>query len=268
MTASYDSQPSVQDAEPFFVGWAGIPARLGPFLGVVALVFVVGMAGASFLISATVNDPGDGTFRWGWGPQTLTGILTADPYPVLHITTPIDNRRISQGQSILLSGFGKRGVQDRAAALDGQLVQARGFLLTRGEIVMLQANGGADGLRAIEPKPDAVPVQLPESHPLGRWRIAGEICDGKCVVGAMRPGTGLAHRACANLCLIGGAPPVLVATDRIEGHQFFLLGDADGGPVTDAILNHVGMMIQVDGVLDLVGGLPVLRIDPVTLSLP
>ena len=103
--------------------------------------------------------------------------------------------------------------------------------------------------------------------PLGRWRLTGEICDGKCYAGAMRPGTGLAHKACANLCLIGGVPPVLVTTAPVEGERFLLIAGADGGPVTPALLDHVATLVQVEGDVERRGSLLVLRVAPGTLRL-
>lgn len=90
----------------------------------------------------------------------------------------------------------------------------------------------------------------------------GEICDGKCYTGAMRPGEGLAHRACANVCLVGGVPPVFVSTDRIDGEEFLLMADADGGPVTDALLDHVATLVEVEGDVERRGDILVFRIDP------
>ena len=249
--------------DAFFVGWARPPRGLSRFLlGVgIGLIALFGLVG--YLVAATQVDPGDGGFR-GWGRQTVTGILTADPYPVVHV---VESDRYPVGHTLLLSGQGKRGVQARAEALDGQLVVVSGAPMNRGSINMLQLRGGANGMQAADVSEEASPVETPTAEPLGRWRLTGEICDGKCYTGAMRPGTGLAHRACANLCLIGGAPPVFVSTGAVDGEVFFLLGDAEGGPVTDAVLDHVGLLVDVEGSVERRGTLMVFRIDPETLGL-
>ena len=253
---------SAPEKDGFFIGWAGkLPGGLGRFLVLVAGMFVAGLAGAAFAIGITQDDPGDGAFRFDWGRQTITGILQAEPYPVVHVT---DSDRYPAGHAIMLSGQGKRGVQDRAAPLDGQLVVVSGVMLNRGPLDMLQLRGGDQGLVAAEAVTDAADPPAPE--PLGRWRLTGEICDGKCYAGAMRPGQGLAHRACANLCLVGGVPPVFVATDTVDGQAFFLLAGPDGGPVTDAILDHTALLVAVEGEIERRGDLLVFRIDPATLN--
>ena len=249
------------DGNGFFIGWSSkMPGRLGVFLMQVAAVLVAGLAGAALAIGITQDDPGDGAFRFDWGRQTLTGVLQAQPYPVLHVT---ESDRYPAGHAIMLSGPGKRGVQDQAAPLDGQLVVASGVMLTRGPLTMMQVRGGDQGLLAAE---TAVVPNPPVPVPLGRWRLTGEICDGKCYAGAMRPGQGLSHRACANLCLTGGVPPVFVATDTVDGQAFFLIAGPEGGPVTDAILDHTAMLVEVEGQVERRGDLLVFRIDPATLE--
>ncbi|MEM9147419.1 MAG: hypothetical protein AAGC57_14605 [Pseudomonadota bacterium] len=243
--------------EAFFVGFLAPPRALARFLGVVALALVALFAGLGWLVAATQGDPGDGAFRFDLGRQTVTGVLEARPYPMLHV---LESERFPAGHTLLLSGQGKRGVQARAEALDGQVVTASGVLLRRGALDMLQLRGGTNGLAAAEGD-----GARPEPVPLGRWRLTGEICDGKCYAGAMRPGTGLAHKACANLCLIGGVPPVLVTTAEIAGSRFLMLADAEGGPVTDQVLDRTALLIEAEGAVERRGDLLVFRLDPATL---
>jgi hypothetical protein len=207
-------------------------------------------------VAATQDDPGDGAFL---GRANAIGILQARPYPVVHV---IEGEKYSPGDTILLNGPGKRGVQERAAEFDGALVRVAGARIMRGDILAMQVAGGANGLKAAEGAGEA-----PVAEDLGRWRLTGEICDGKCLTGAMRPGRGLAHKACANLCLTGGVPPVFVSTDKVDGTEFMLLADADGGPVTDALLDHTATLVEVEGRVERRGGLLVFKIDPETLRL-
>ena len=140
---------------------------------------------------------------------------------------------------------------------------ASGVLLTRGELLMLQARGGRNGLA---PAGDAAAVPAPVAEPLGRWRLAGEMCDGKCLAGAMRPGRRLAHKACANLCVIGGVPPVFVSTKPVEGETYLLLAGPDGGPLTMEMLDHMAAFVTLEGEIERRGGLLVLKIDPATVE--
>ena len=246
--------------EPFFVGWAAPPQGLRGFLIWVAAGLVGLFAAFGYLLAATQDDPGDGAFRFDLNRQTVVGVLESRPYPVIHV---LESERFPEGHTLLLSGIGKLGAQDRGAALDGRVVRASGILLKRGDLDMLQLRAGAEGLSAAE----ATEATPPEARPLGRWRITGEICDGKCYAGAMRPGRGLAHKACANLCLTGGVPPVFVATDKIDGTPFLLMADAVGGPVTDEVLDHTATLVEIEGEVERRGALLVFRIDPESIRL-
>jgi len=249
-----------REPEPFFIGWALPPRGLRAFLAVCAVALIAGFGAAGYLLAATASDPGDGAFRFDWGRQSIVGRLQTLPYPVIHVT---ESARHPAGHTILLSGQGKNGVQARGAALDGRLVRASGVLIKRGELDMLQVRGGAGGLGPAE-SGDAPPVAV---EALGRWRLSGEICDGKCYAGAMRPGTGLAHKACANLCLLGGVPPVFVTTAPVAGERFLLMADAAGGPVTEAVLDHVATLVQIEGEVERRGSLLVFRIAPDSIRL-
>ena len=101
---------------------------------------------------------------------------------------------------------------------------------------------------------------------LGRWKLTGEICDGKCLAGAMRPGRGLAHRACANLCLVGGVPPVFVSSAPIDDEEFLLIGGPDGGPLPAAMLEYTALYISVEGRIERRGGMLVFLIYPDTVE--
>jgi hypothetical protein len=247
---------SAASKDTFFIGWASPPGPLRWFMMLVALVLIAIFAFSAYVIAATQDDPGGGSFG---GRQDVIGILTAGPYPVVHV---VESERYSQGHVLLLSGNGKRGVQDRAEPLDGQLVEISGQAINRGDIDMLQLRRGEDGMRAA----DGNPNDIPETEDLGRWRLAGEICDGKCYTGAMRPGQGLAHRACANFCFIGGVPPIFVTTVPVEGEEFLLIAGPDGDALPDNVMAHAGMLLELEGEVDRIGNLLVFRADPETLS--
>ena len=79
------------------------------------------------------------------------------------------------------------------------------------------------------------------AKPLGSWRLTGEICDGKCSLGVMRPGNKAAHKACANVCLIGGVPPVFITTTPVLGTQYLLMGDPQNHALPDALRDYVAI---------------------------
>ena len=250
--------------DEFFVGFFPTPPRLRVFLCVVAAVLVGGVGLLAWAVGATQDDPGDGRFRFDLGRQAVTGVVEVAPYPLLRIVE--GNERLPAGHTLMLSGVGKRGAQDRAGALAGKMATAAGVLLTRGDLDMLQLAGGAEGLGPASGGPDLAAVSLPAPEPLGRWRLAGEMCDGKCYAGAMRPGRGLAHRACAELCVDGGIPPVFVSTRPVEGAAFMLLAGPDGGPLTPQMLDDMAVFVTLEGEIERRGDLLILKIDPATVE--
>jgi len=232
------------NADPFFVGWRGRPVS-GFLIGVCALAFLL-FSGLALAIGSAVNDPGGGDFA---GDKDLTGVVIAEPYPLLVL--PPDATH-PNGHAVLMSGGGKHGVQAQAEALAGKHARATGIGFKRGSIDMLLVDkiAAADGAA---PEP---PVAA-----LGTWRLTGEICDGKCVSGVMRPGDGLAHKACANLCISGGVPPVLVTTAPVEGAGFLLMGDRNGHALPDSFRDHTGIPQRMDGIVRRIADVSIFQTD-------
>ncbi|MBW4710042.1 hypothetical protein KX928_19835 [Roseobacter sp. YSTF-M11] len=244
---------------PFFVGYLPVPKGLRGLLLAVCVLFISGLAGFGLALGVAQDDPGEGAFRFDYGRQTVTGVVELTPYPLLRVTE--GNERIPAGHTLMLAGGGKTNVERRAIPLEGQLARASGVLLQRGDLDMMQLRGGRNGLGPAE----GVAPELP-TEPLGRWKLAGEICDGKCLAGAMRPGRGLAHKACANLCLIGKVPPVFVSSQPVDGHEFLLITGPDGGHFPESAYHYVAQFVSLEGEVERRGDLLVLRIDPETLE--
>ena len=245
--------------KPFYVGYLPVPMPLRMFLVGAALLIVGLFALTGFYLGAAQDDPGPGAFRFDYGRQTVTGVVELTPYPILHVTT--GNDRIKPGQTFMMTAGGKSGVDSRAQPLAGQSAEASGVVLERGDLFMLQLRGGRNGLRAAEG-----PTDIPAPEPQGRWKLAGEICDGKCLAGAMRPGRGLAHKACANLCLLGDIPPVFVSTQPVLGDAFLLITGPDGTKLPKAAYDYVAQYVSVEGEITRHGDLLRFAIDPATLE--
>lgn len=243
--------PDQPAREPeFYVGYVPRP---GPatlrFAAIAAALLLAGAGLLAFALGSLVADPGNG----GYGDEvSLTGVVEMRPYPMLRLPSPSPG---VPGRAVLLSGDGKFGVAARAAELAGGGVTAKGFPLKRGDLDMLTLSL-PDGLQ-----PASASSPPGAATPLGRWRINGEICDGKCYAGAMRPGSGLAHKACANLCISGGVPPVFVSAAPVEGRRFLLLADADGGPIPQTALDLVAIPLDLEGLLERRDDLLILRVD-------
>jgi len=238
----------------FFIGWSWRSVRpIAWRMAVVAVVLLGGMAGLALALGSSLDDPGGGNFA---GDRSVTGVLVNNPYPVI-VADP--DAAHPTGHAMLLAGGGKVGVQEMAVPLDGKRVRIDGLVVQRGTLDMLlvwrmQAANG-----------DAVP---PVTEPLGTWRLTGEICDGKCYSGVMRPGGGLAHKACANLCLLAGVPPVLVTTAPVVGNQFLLLADPQGHALPDAFRDHVAILQRMDGTVTRLADLLIFRTDITAASEP
>jgi hypothetical protein len=227
---------------PFFIGWSGRSST--PFLRFLALIgcaLIVGFGALSFALGVVVDDPGGGDVIGG---RDLTGTLIADPYPM--IVTDSDHHTVP------LSGGGKRGEQSDARPLDGRHVRASGDLVKRGDRDMLLT------YELHEAPGEAIP---PVRQSLGEWRLTGEICDGKCSLGVMRQGNKPAHKACANVCLLGGVPPVFITTMPLFGTRYLLMGDPDNRALPDAFRDHVAVPGRMDGVVERVGDALVFRTD-------
>jgi hypothetical protein len=257
-----------RDGDRFFVGWSSrLPAGHAAFLGVVAAVFVALTLGLGLLLGSGAQDPDDGPVRIGerqadggplrpdgWqGDQVLRGHVETRGYSLLHVPA---SERFPQGRTLLLSGFGKRGPD--LAGNNGPM-QFKGGILRRGSIEMLVADDPAESAAG-----DASLVP-PRRTPLGRWRIVGEICDGKCYPGGMRPGAGLSHRACASLCLSGDIPPILVTTAPVAGSSFLVLATDQQGSPYPALAPFIAGLVEMEGLVERVGNVLVLTVDIKTL---
>lgn len=102
--------------EPFFVGYLTPPRPLVFFLAAVVGVLLGIATLVSVAFVSQQQDWVDAAFQWGEGRQTRTGIVIAQPYPVLYLP-PSDEH--PAGRSIPLSGGGKTGVQELAARMVG-----------------------------------------------------------------------------------------------------------------------------------------------------
>ena len=233
--------------DDFYVGWAErLPPGEGGFLAKVAGGFLVGLLLLSLGLARTMDDSGAGV---PGGEVTLRGTLTGLPYALLHVAPDAAH---PQGHAVMLAAVGKFPVVV-APELEGRAVEVKGWLVRRGTLEMVQMT--AEPVRV-----DAIPA-LPAVEKLGRWRLTGEICDGQCYAGLMRPGTGIAHRACASFCLVGGVPPVFVTTAPISGTSFLVMADAAGGTVGKAMYDYVGLRVRLDGEVERRGDVLVFRAD-------
>jgi hypothetical protein len=128
---------------------------------------------------------------------------------------------------------------------------------------MLELAEGDAGMRRLTAEEEAKlpPLGWPAPEVLGEYvTLRGEIIDPKCFLGAMRPGGGKTHKACAMLCISGGVPPMLVTRDAARNETFYLLVTEDGGAANERVLEFVGDPVEVSGRLERQGDLLLLRV--------
>jgi hypothetical protein len=251
--------PPDADRDPHFIGWLPMPRAYARFLVPVAAGLVVATVVTAALIARGQRSPGDG--RWDDGhTTTLVGIVYAEPYAMLRVpgAEPGD-----LPATILLVEEGKFGAKDRVRAFDGRPVRAAGTLLAREGWRMLALTAGEDGLRPTDlPERDLAGLRRSPPNPLGRVTLRGEIVDSKCYLGAMMPGGGRTHRGCALLCLKGGVPPLFVSRSGDTGPPIYLLATESLGPIDGPLIDLAGLPVTVEGAVERLDDVPVIRLTP------
>lgn len=227
-------------SEDFYVGYqARAPRPLARLLWWVAILVTLLAAGLAIGIATEQRNFGAGTFEFGV-ERTLEGTLIDRPYPALRVARPGS----TEHSLVLLTRFGKHAYTP-PPELVGRQVAIAGQLIHRGRRTMLEVG---------TPPLDLGPGTVVATEPLGRLTVVGEIVDAKCWLGVMKPNEGVLHRACAQLCLRGGAPALLRVVDGEGRVESLLLVGPDGGPLGPELLDLVAIPVEVSGALAHLGG--------------
>jgi hypothetical protein len=261
-----NTEPARDD--PFLIGWLPMPAAHRRFLLPLAAGLVVVAAAAAAAAAFFQRDPGGG--RWDEESRTFDGVVYARPCAMLRVpgAQPGEPPR-----TMLLVEEGKFGALPRVEAFvrgraEGQAVRVTGTMLQRDGRRVLELAEGEAGMRRLTTEEEGRLRSRgwpgpPEPQVLGeRVTLRGEIIDPKCYLGAMRPGGGKTHKACAMLCVSGGVPPMLVTRDADGRETFYLLTTADGGRANETVGDFVGDAVEVTGRLERHDDLLVLKLAP------
>jgi hypothetical protein len=244
---------SSRSCDDFFIGWLPMPRSYERVLLPVVLVLFGSALGTAATVAYFQGDPGPA--RWEDETSTFDGIVSARPYPML---------RVSGGPTLLLVDEGKFGAAQRVEQVgDGRAVRVRGTLLHRDGRSLLELAPGDAGLRPLTEEEERVLPRTERSAPqlvADAVTLNGEIIDPKCYLGAMKPGGGKTHKACAMLCISGGIPPMLVTRDAERRETFYLLVTGDDGPANELVLPFVGDAVTVTGRLERDGDLLLLHL--------
>ena len=234
--------------DPFFVGYSRELAKpTRRFLLTAGAGLAVGAGVVGLGLGAAAPHPGPGV--WDQGKKVaVTGTIYPGPY--LHLLT----EDLGDGlRTVLLVGAGKDRISVRPA-LTYTGAAVTGTLIERGEHAMMAVDG-------IYPDPAPGRVSPGEEKDLGEVLMTGEILDAKCWFGAMRPGHGTTHKACATLCAKGGLPLAFCESGRCgDGKAALLLLNERGQAFGPEVLPLIADPVMVRGRIVEVAGLRQVRV--------
>ena len=243
--------------DTFFVGYAD---KLPPIdRRTMVILGGAGIAGSALIgAKLAVHQQARGNGTWDQSKMVdLTGMVEQSPYPVLR-TASLDGRM----RSVSLVCSNKCGVSAQLAQFEGKPVWVRGSVIARGRHRLLAVVSNAEW---VGPAQNAAPVRAVQEEYLCRAALNGEILDAKCWTGAMRPGEGKTHKACASLCIRMGGTPWFLAGDKAGKRAVFVLTGPNGEPLRDEVLPLVGEPVRASGRLIRRDDLVQFRVDPRTM---
>lgn len=245
----------------FFIGWLAMPVSYRRFLGAATAMVMLLVAALALALPVWQQSPGSGAWETD-SVVTIEGVAQAEPYALLRVPAGENGSAI---RTFLLVEEGKFGAQQRALPLAGQYVRATGTILHREGRQMLELSAAKDALVHVQApaSTDAERLAFPARRQQMPVTLRGELIDPKCYLGAMRPGGGKTHKACAMLCISGGIPPMLVTRDQAGRETYYLLMTPDGKSAQDILLNYVGNLVEIQGTLETWDDLFILRVGPV-----
>lgn len=226
--------------DDFFVGYLATPPYLRAFLRKRVAVFAIGAIVVAAALAGLQRDVGTGKWDLDHISQ-VQGIIREHPYPMMETE--------GRDRALLLVSEGKMTASQAIAGLDGKVAKISGSLIDRNGMSMLELQSGSP-VSAIDSPNGLTANGLAASNTM-KATLIGEIVDSKCFLGAMKPGDGKTHKACASLCIRGGIPPMLICFDSKGQRTDYLLtnsvGDGLAGAELDAILPYVGDRVEMIG---------------------
>ena len=252
MTDSQASGPhNTNRSDPLYVGYMPAPDEHRRAVKRTLILLAAWLSFCAFTLVLTMPSPGEGVWE-NTNERVWEGFLTNDPYPML----------LTPEETLLVVSMGKHGAHDQIDEFANSHVSLRGYELRR------------QGRRMIELVPDSITSlgEAPSSQPtlsmldIEPIDFTGEIIDGKCYLGAMKPGNGFAHRACAVLCLRGGLPAMFAEDDASPDEPLPLLIVDGSTQVPEHVMQHIATRVQMKARRASIGTLPVLIVDSSTIE--
>jgi hypothetical protein len=240
-------------SDEFFIGYLPkAPANLARFNRRTVIALGVATCAVGGALAATLPYLGAGVFEFGQH-RSVTGQLTRQSAPKL----------VSGETEYMLVGYGKHAVPPEwcTARTMNEPVTLEGTLIFRDGTQLLEVSAPP---AAAASGPGVQRGQPSAGVRLGEYTLTGEIVDSKCYFGVMNPAEGRVHRACAELCLRGGIPAVLIARDQTGKRMPVVLTDAGGLPINHDLLGRgiVAEAVKVQGEVYREGKWLVIRTTP------
>ena len=249
------SDPTPKQDE-FYIHYASIPSGYRQFLLRFIPLLMLGAVVFALVLPGVHNQFNTGKIQ---GTYDFEGFLVSDPIPNLIVPRSGDLTNNVAFSRYILSGTGKTAAKPEVLAHSGEWVKLNGILVSRNQLSVIAA-------RSAEPiAPPTDKTLLPDSKTdLGQYSLTGEILDGKCYPGVMKPGQSKSHRACAIRCISGGVPAVFRVQNQQDEVMYFLLTDEQGKAVNDRVLDLVADPIEITGNVIQYDDMFVLQADPTT----
>ncbi|NRA29840.1 MAG: hypothetical protein HRU11_06205 [Parvularculaceae bacterium] len=231
------------DKGDFFIGWAAkAPSADRRFFLASGVGLLAATGGMAYGLASHQQPVGPGTWDMA-DVREWRGTIISSPYPMLR--TRDENGNVT---TALLACMGKCAVKLRIDAMGERTVIVRGSPIRRGQHLMIATQDDGSWIElAGDTQAGDEELVWPTVERLGAVDLSGVILDTKCWFGAMRPGEGKVHKACASLCIRGGLPPGFYVKSLRDQRQLMILTDANGGPVSMDILPFVADPVQVVG---------------------
>ncbi|MDY6936316.1 MAG: hypothetical protein SWY16_01515 [Cyanobacteriota bacterium] len=252
---SPESTPnSTPNNDEFYVNYASVPPSYRRFLIRFIPLLVAGVVLFALVLSGIHDQFNLGKIQ---GNFELEGLLVGEPVPHLVVPRSGDVSSNVPFSRYVLSGTGKTSPKAEVLEQVGKWVKLDGIVVSRNHLSVIAARSA----EPIEP-PENVISTPNAGTSLGEYSLVGEIVDGKCYPGVMKPGQTKTHRGCAIRCLSGGVPAVFRVQNDRNDVMYFLLADEAGQAVNDRILDLVADPIRITGEVMQYDDMFVLQADP------
>ena len=258
-------------SDDFYVGYLDrAPSAVAGRVRTAVLGLAVILIAAAAAFALGQRDNGDGVYEFGVA-RSFEGRIESIPYPTLRVRRPAGADGADAYSRYPVVQFAKFGAAEALAPYEGQRVRLEAAVVARDGVTMLElVEGNVEALGATsEPDPDGPGPEGSDAGPRQSVVVRGEIVDSKCFLGAMKPGLGRAHKACAELCVRGGIPPLVVGTrEGDQGPEFVkaLLVGPDGTTLNQQVLDLIAEPVEIEGELEQLDDLMLLHTDVASIQ--